>query len=177
MTFGFAVSELLIDSVPVAAPAAVGLKLTDTLAVCPAVITFGATSPLAANPAPLTVTPDTVRSAFPVLEIIRFEDPVDPTVTLPRFKDGALTAIWGAAVTAVAVKFTACELLVLLPVTVNVPLTGPAAVGVTPTVIAADCPALIVIGRVIPVRLNCGLETVACEIVTEVVPGFVTVTD
>jgi len=85
-----------------------------------------------------------------------------------------LTAICGAAETAVAERLTTAGAAPLLAWTVSVPVTAPAAVGVTPTVKLPDCPAAIVIGNVTPIRLNAGLELTAWAIVTDVVPVFVT---
>ena len=75
-----------------------------------------------------------------------------------------------------AVRFTVPEPLPLSPCTVSVPLSVPAVVGFTPIVMFADWPEVIVIGRVIPVTVNCALETMACMMVTEAVPVFEIVT-
>src|SRR5271166_4616223 len=85
-----------------------------------------------------------------------------------------LSEIWGAAATAVAERFTTAGALPSLPWTVKVPVTVPVAVGVKATVRFPDWPVAIDIGRVTPVKLNCGLERVAWVIETAVFPVFET---
>lgn len=71
-----------------------------------------------------------------------------------------LREICGAGFTAVADKFTLTGELPLSPWAVRVPVTVPAAVGVTATVIFADCPIAKAMGNVAPGTENCGLERV-----------------
>lgn len=66
--------------------------------------------------------------------------------------------------------------LPLSPVTVIVPVTFPAAAGVTARVRVPDCPAGSAIGSAVPERLNCEFEKVAWVILTETVPVFETET-
>lgn len=67
-------------------------------------------------------------------------------------------------------------MLPLSPVTVIVPVILPAAEGVTATDRVPDCPAARAIGNVVPERLNCEFENVACVIFTPTVPVFETET-
>lgn len=59
---------------------------------------------------------------------------------------------------------------------VNVPLAAPAAVGVKIALKVALCPALIVVGKLGPVKLNPLPAAVALDTVTLTPPVFVTVT-
>ena len=72
-----------------------------------------------------------------------------------------------------AARFTTAGVAPLLPWTVSVPLTAPAAEGITTTVKFALWPVAIDIGSVTPVQLNAGLEVVACVIETGKEPVFV----
>jgi hypothetical protein len=58
----------------------------------------------------------------------------------------------------------------------NVPVRLPAAVGVTAIVKLPDCPTASAIGVVMPVTLNCELESVTCVISIPTVPVFDTET-
>jgi len=139
-------------------------------------MTFGVVIPLTPNPVPVMETAVTVRSALPVFEIVKLELPEEPVTTLPKLIELLLREICGLVAVAVAVRFTVPEPLPLSPCTVNVPLSVPAAVGFTPTVMFADWPEVMVIGRVIPLTVNCALETVACMMVSEAVPELEIVT-
>ena len=139
-------------------------------------MTFGVVIPLTPNPVPVMETAVTVRSALPVFEIVKLELPEEPVTTLPKLIELLLREICGLVAVAVAVRFTVPEPLPLSPCTVNVPLSVPAAVGFTPTVMFADWPEVMVIGRVIPLTVNCALETVACMMVSEAAPELEIVT-
>jgi hypothetical protein len=62
------------------------------------------------------------------------------------------------------------------PVTVIVPVTFPAAVGVTETDRVPDCPVASAMGKLAPDRVNWEFESVAWVMLTGTVPEFVTVT-
>jgi hypothetical protein len=140
----------------------------------PVAIVLGVVIPLTPNPVPLTETTEIARSALPLFEIKRVAFPVDPLLTVPNCTEVLLTAICGADATAVAERFTTAGPAPSLPWTVSVPVRVPALEGVTPTVKFPDWPVPIDIGRVTPVKLNCGLESVACVIETGMVPVFAT---
>ena len=137
----------------------------------PAVIVFGVATPLSLNSAPVNVIKEIVRSAVPVFEMVKFAFPVEPSVTVPNWTELLLREICGAGATAVAARFTTCELPSLLWAVI-VPVTLPAVVGVTATVKFVDCPVARDIGNVAPGKLNCELETVAWVIETAVLPVF-----
>jgi hypothetical protein len=124
-------------------------------------MTFGAAIPLYPNPVPETDTPEMVRSEPPVFNMVKLEVPCDPTTTLPKLIELLLKEICCAVDTPVAAKFTTAGALAESPCTERVPFTAPVAVGVTLTVTVPDCPADMDIGRLIPLTVNCGLETVA----------------
>jgi hypothetical protein len=85
-----------------------------------------------------------------------------------------LREICGAAATAVAERLTTAGAAPSLPWTVSVPVKVPVADGVTATVKFPDWPVATDTGKVTPVKLNCGLETVAWVIETGMAPVFAT---
>jgi len=176
VSVGFVGSLLVMERLPVAAAAVVGLKDKDTAADWPALMTFGTVIPLYPKAVPETDTPEIVRSDPPAFDMVRLEVPCDPTTMLPKLIELLLKEICCAAETPVAAKFTTAGALPESPCTESVPFTAPLVVGVTLTVTVPDCPAAIDIGRLIPLTVNCELETVACVIVTEAVPALEIVT-
>ena len=112
-----------------------------------------------------------------MFEITRFWFPVAPTPTVPNRTELLLTLICGAGGTAVAERFTTAGVAPSLPWTVSVPVNVPVADGVTATVKFPSWPVVMDIGRVTPVRLNCGLEILAWVIETGMVPLFKIATD
>jgi len=87
-----------------------------------------------------------------------------------------LKEICGVAATAVAERLTTAGVAPSLPWTVSVPVKVPVADGVTATVKLPDWPVATDNGSVTPVKLNCGLDIVACVIETGMVPVFATAT-
>ena len=81
---GFVGSLLVIVMLPGTAPAAVGVKVTDTGTDCPALIVFGVATPLIPNSAPLKVITETVRSDEPLFPMEKVDVPFDPIVTVPK---------------------------------------------------------------------------------------------
>jgi hypothetical protein len=94
--------------------------------------------PLNPNPAPEIVTAETVKSEFPVFEIVKLDDPDVLICTLPKFTAVVLREICGALATALAERFTTAGLLLASPCTVKVPVIDPLVVGVTLTVNVPD---------------------------------------
>ena len=90
---GLTGSLLVIARVPDEAVAVAGLNVTDMVADCPALITFGVVIPVTPKPVPPTDIKETVRSAFPVFEIVKFEVPCVLTVTFPKLIAVLLTEI------------------------------------------------------------------------------------
>ena len=135
-------SLLVIERLPVALPAVVGVKVTATLADCPAAMVAGVVIPLMENSAPVKVNTETVKLLVPVFDSTTFVVPLVPVDTLPKSTEVGLTDSCGPpvllALTAVAERFTTTGVLPLSPETVSVPARLPAAVAVTPTVKFAD---------------------------------------
>jgi len=172
---GFEAVDVIV-TVPLAAPDAVGAKLTVNVALCPAVRVTGVVIPLTVNPVPLTLTCETVTLDPPVLVIVSDKGSVLPTVTLPKlrlvgFEVNAPAAIPVADSGIVRVGLEAVE------VTVTLPVTLPAAVGVNFTDKVVLCPAVSVKGVVIPLSVNPVPVTLTCETVTLEPPVLVIVSD
>lgn len=168
-------SLLVIVRLPDTAPAAVGLNVNVTAAFCPALMVFGVVMPLIPKSAPESVRTEIVKSAVPAFEIVRVEVPVEPTETLPKPTEVELKLICGCGVAPVAERLTTTGELPPSPCTVRVPVTLPVAVGSTETEKVPVCPVARAMGTVIPERLNCELDKVACVMLTAIVPLFVTV--
>ena len=81
-------SAALLDTtiLPLTVSACFGAKGTSRMADCPAAMVVPLTPPLVVIFVPLTVTPDTVRLAFPVFLRVTAIVCVCPTVTFPKFK-------------------------------------------------------------------------------------------
>jgi len=76
----------------------------------------------------------------------------------------------------VADRFATTGELPLSPLTVSVPVTFPAAAGVTATEKLLDCPGESARGRLTPEKLNCEFDTLAWVMFTATVPVFETET-
>ncbi len=147
-------SLLVIVRLPDTAPAAVGANVKVTGALCPALMVAGVVIPLIPKSAPESVRREIVKFAVPAFEMVRFELPVEPTETLPKFTALVLKLSCGAGVAPVAERFTTTGELPPSPCTVNVPVIAPALVGLTETEKLPPCPVARPIGMVIPERLN-----------------------
>jgi hypothetical protein len=99
-----------------------------------------------------------------------------PTITLPKLRLVGFDARAPGA-TPVPVIGTVRFASEAFEEIVNVPLVLPAAVGVKVTRKVALCPAVSVVGVVIPLTVNPLPLTPTCEIVTLVPPVLVTVSD
>ena len=84
VSVGLTGSLLVMDKVPVAAPAVVGWKERPAVADWPAGIVFGVAIPLTPNWAPASETAEIVRSALPEFEIVKLKLLVEPTPTVPN---------------------------------------------------------------------------------------------
>ena len=76
-------SELIV-SVPLAAPAAAGVKTALKVALCPALMVAGMPGPVKLNPLPPADALDTVTLTPPVFVTVTGTDLLLPTVTLPK---------------------------------------------------------------------------------------------
>jgi hypothetical protein len=75
---------LTIEMLPVAAPAAVGVKTAENEALLPALIFIGMLAPLTLNPVPEADAPVTVNVAVPAFVRVTVCVPLLPTETLPK---------------------------------------------------------------------------------------------
>ena len=167
-------SLLVIVKLPDTAPAMVGLNVKLTGAFCPALIVAGVVIPLIPKSAPESVSTETVKLAVPAFDMVRVEVPVEPTETVPKLTAVELKLNCGCAAAAVAERLTVAGELPPSPCKVIVPVTVPALVGSTEIETVPACPTASAIGRVVPDRLNCELEKVACVRLTATVPLLVT---
>lgn len=149
---GFVAVEVTVKF-PLTAPTAVGANETVSFALCPPFRVSGVVIPLTLNPVPVIPTCDTDTLELPVFVIVSESVPILPTLTLPKLRLVGLAAN-APGVTPVPdtgivnVEFVAVE------VTVRLPLTAPAAVGINATVKVALCPPLSVNGVAIPLTVR-----------------------
>lgn len=140
-------------SAALAAPDTCGLKVTVNDVLRPAAIVTGSERPPTLKIELFELAAVTVTFA-PLAVSVPVAVPLDPTVTLPRFKVVGVTESWPAPATLVpdsgmvSVGFVAVDVIVILP------LIDPEEVGAKDTVKLALCPPFRVMGAVIPVRLN-----------------------
>lgn len=83
LKFGFPPLDVML-TLPLAAPPAVGAKLTVNDVLCPAFNVNGKLSPLKLNPAPLALAAEIVRLLPPVLVSVSGKLDVLPVCTLPN---------------------------------------------------------------------------------------------
>lgn len=172
---GFDPSEVMV-TLPLAAPAVVGAKLTLNVVLCDAFRVRGAVMPLSVNPAPLIDAAEISTLDPPVLVKVTVCKDCCPIVTLPKFSlvglndscpedvvDEVPTPLSGSCIT----EFDA--LLVIDSVALNVP----AAAGENVMLIGALCPAAMVSGRLVEVRENWPAEIVATDTVRDAFPELV----
>lgn len=141
IVFGEPVAVLVTVTVPVSLPAAVGLKITPNVIACPAVKVTGAPAPLNVNPAPLSVTEDTVTLAFPEFVRVTFWVEDDPAFTFPKPRLVVLNVSVCVAATPVPLKATTAGEFGALLTIVTLPLSAPAEVGANCTLKFVDWPA------------------------------------
>ena len=176
LSVGFVGSLLTIEMLPLTAPLVGGENVTVTCADCPALMVLGVVIPPIPNALPLTVIMDTVRSADPTLFRVRLAVPFSPFDNVPKSIEAGVTDNCGEPLTAVAERLATTGKLLLSPITVKVPVTFPAVVGFTATVMVPDCPTARAIGKLVPAKLNCVFEKAAWVMLTATVPEFETET-
>jgi hypothetical protein len=76
---------LTIEMLPVGFPADAGANFAVKDVVCPAVRVAGVASPLMLNPAPDTLACEIVILAEPEFVNVMGDEPLAPTITLPKF--------------------------------------------------------------------------------------------
>jgi hypothetical protein len=175
------VALLATLTVPVTAPAVVGLKLTIKV-----VVAFGATvtlpMELALKPVPLVVTPEITTLEVPLFVSVTPSELLAFTVTLPKLRLvglGASTGVGVGAGVVVVVPVPAretdiWEFSALLRIEME-PLTAPAVEGLNTAVNVALLPAAMVAGVDIPETLKPVPEAVTDDIFRLTEPVFSTV--
>ena len=165
---------LVIETVPLALPAAEGLNITLNEALLPAEIVSGKVRPLRLKPEPLAVAWVTVTSEPP--ELVKVSDSVllEPVCTEPKLRLELLAESVPGAV-AVPESGTVSEALDALLVTVRLPVGLPAEVGLNTTLNETLLPASTVAGSVRPLTLKPAPKAVAWLIVTLLPPELVNV--
>ena len=161
--------EMIPDAVPPAR--GVKVKVSDTL--CPTAMVFGNDIPPRMNSGLLEVAE--VRIALDPLEVrVAVRVLLVPTVTLPKFKAGALEVSWPAGMplpdkAIVKLGFEAFETIAIPPLAV------PPTLGVKRALKVTLCPLFRLRGKLRPYELNPAPVTVVCEIVTFELPELVNV--
>ena len=172
MLFGELVALLVIVIFPLTLPVTCGAKTAFNWALWPAAMVAPATPPVALNPAPLTLTCETVKLELPVFFTVTVCVVVPPTTSFPKFKLLDERESVRVALAPVPVKAIVSVGFVPLLFSVTPPVTLPEAVGEKATVMLFVCAAANVTGTVMPLSLNPVPLTAALEIVTLVPPVF-----
>lgn len=165
---------LVTVTVPVALPTAVGVNFAVKLRVWEAATVAGVLTPVKLNPVPLTAMLETVAAAFPVFVRVICWVALLLVETLPKFTLAGLALNCPTAVDdpVPAKVTTAVGVVGSLLVIVRLPDTAPASVGLNVKVTGAFCPALMVLGVVMPLIPKSAPESVRSEIVKSAVPAF-----
>ena len=143
----------VIVTLPLTLPADTGVNVALKVVLCPAVSVIGVVIPLSVKPFPLMPTWEIVTLELPVLVTVPERDCLLPTVTLPKLRlVGFEPSIPGATPApdngTVTVGVGAFEVMVRLP------LSLAADGGANVTLKLALCPAVSVIGVVIPLSVK-----------------------
>jgi hypothetical protein len=166
---------LLIVTLPVTLPEAVGLNPTVKLDVCAAASVSGSEIPLSLKPVPLTVALEIVRPAVPVFFICTVCEFVVPFATVPKLTlDGVVATVPAAIAPVPFTEYCALPFEALL-VNNRYPEDRPVLVGVNFTDIVMNAPAVIVCGSVNPLLLKPAACTDSPEMFTGAEPVFFTV--
>jgi len=163
-------------SVALAAPVTGGLKVTVNEALWPAGIVTGGERPPRLNTELFVLAAVTVTFA-PLAVRLPDAVPLVPTTTLPRPRVVGVTVNCPTSAVPVPDSESVLEPLEASLVSETVALKGPAALGENTRLRVEFWPAVIVIGRLGPLREKYLLETAALLIVTEAAPVFEAVTD
>ena len=166
----------VIVNVPLATPAALGAKMALNVVDWPALRVTGKLGPVKLNPVPEAAAVDTVTVAPPVLVTATETVLLVFTVTLPKL---ALLgfAVREPAVSPVPESARLNGETVASDTIASVPLAAPAAVGAKLTLKLTLWLAVSVAGTDNPLTEKPAPLTLACEMVTEVPPVLVKVSD
>ena len=123
---------LVTVTLPVTATAVAGVKLALSVAVCPGATVCPVETPLAANPAPETLTLEIVTSEFPAFVNVTLRPPLLPSFTVAKFRLVVLalrTKVAGLTVSAATLLVTLLTLLATVTVNCS-PLSAEVVAGV-----------------------------------------------
>jgi hypothetical protein len=167
---GVFVALLVIVTLPLTLPVALGAKTTFISAVCPAAMVVPLTPLVTLNPVPVTLIPETVKLELPVFLTVTPSGIAPPTISFPKFRLDVESEIVRVALAPVPLSAIVCVGFVALLLMVTLPVTLPDVVGANATVKLLLCAAASVRGIVMPLSLNPLPLTVALERVTLVPP-------
>jgi hypothetical protein len=175
MVAGEFVASLAIETLPLTAPAVAGANCTVTVIDWFGVSISPAVTPLAPNPAPVTLTFEMVTLALPLFVRATLSELLLPTFTLPKLKLVVLRP--STFVDAMPVPLSGMESgeVGALLASVIEPEAAPAVVGANTALNVAFLPARIVSGALMPEILNPAPVTPTDEIVKLADPPFDTV--
>jgi hypothetical protein len=159
---------LVMLTLPVTLPAAVGAKLTDPATLAPAAMFNGRLNPVTVKPVPVGVMADTVNVPVPELVSVKGRAEVVPVFTLPNAMLVGLTESCGAI--PVPVTDTGETAVDELLVKLTLPVTLPLAVGANFTEPATLAPAAMFRGSVKPETETPAPDGVMAETVRAAVP-------
>lgn len=157
---------------PVTAPAVVGANVTVSVADCPGVRIVVFDTPLAVNPAPAVVTPETVMLEFPLFISVDVSWLELFTFTVPKFKLGGAAVSMCVAATPVPVRLIVSGEGVPLVVSVTDPLMAVADAGVKTALNVTLVPAAMVVAVDSPVMLMPVPTVTILENVSVALPPF-----
>jgi hypothetical protein len=136
---------------PLTAPAEVGAKVTVSVADCPAVRTVPLGTPLALNPAPVTVIAEIVTFAVPLLVSKVVCELLPPSLTFPKDKFPGLAPSVKAAACPVPERLITSDAGLPFVFNVTEPFAAPADDGSNVTLNVPLLPAPIVVDVLSPV--------------------------
>ena len=171
--FGEVGALLTSEMLPVALPAVCGANCTLKVVDAPAFKESGRVSVPVLKPLPVTLNCVMVKVPVPLFLSCSVCEFGEPIVTLPKF------TLAGVTVNAACRPVPLMGITALVPcvvVTVTLPVTVSAAVGLNVRLSAAVWPGVRVLGVVIPLAVTSFALTVICEMVTFALPLFVRVT-
>ena len=172
MVDGELVASLLMETLPVTAPAVVGANCTERVADWLGVNISPTVTPLVLKPAPVTPRFEMVTLAFPLLVRATLSELLLPSLTLPKFRLEVLRLSTLVAAMPVPLSEIASGELGALLMSEIEPVTAPLAVGAKIALKVAFLPARMVSGAVIPEMLNPVPVTLTEEMVKLAEPPF-----
>ena len=172
---GELVASLLIETLPATAPVVVGANCTVRVADWFGVNISPAVTPLVLKPAPVTVTPEMVTFALPLLVTATLSELLLPSFTLPKLKLEVLNPSTLLEATPVPLsEMDNGEPGALLSSEIE-PEAAPLVVGAKTALKVMFLPARMVTGALIPEMLKPAPVTLTEEMVKVAEPPFVTV--